>query len=82
MILLRKNREQLDLFLLLSLGDQLIGIWNDYSKGKVYISPDYYKETRYIFSITKDDSRPNIMMLKALKQYSFWKTFEMNFILR
>ena len=59
----------------------LIGIWNDYSKGKVYVSPDYYKETRYIFSITKDDSRPNIMMLKALKQYSFWKTFELNFIL-
>ena len=49
--------------------------------GKVYISPDYQKETRYIFSISKEDNRPNVMMLKALKQYSFWKTFEMNFIL-
>lgn len=49
--------------------------------GKVFISSDYEKGTRYIFSITKEDNRPNIMMLKALKQYTFWKTFEMNFIL-
>ena len=50
--------------------------------GKVYISPDYEKGTRYIFAISRDDNRPNVMMLKALKQYTFWKTFEMNFILR
>lgn len=53
-----------------------------FQNGKVYISPDFEKGTRYIFSISRDDNRPNVMMLKALKQYSFWKHFEMNFILR
>ncbi len=68
------------MFSLSFLGVQLIGVWSDYSKGKVFVSLDYLKETRYIFSITREDNRPNVMMLKALKQYSFWKFFEQNFI--
>ena len=44
------------------------------------MSLDYHRETRYIFAISKEDNRPNVMMLKALKTYNFWKTFEQNFI--
>lgn len=57
-----------------------IGIWSDYSKGKVFVSSDFLRETRYIFAITREDNRPNVMMLKALKQYQFWKFFEQNYI--
>ena len=56
------------------------GIWNDYSKGKVFISSDYLRETRFIFAISKEDNKPNVMMLRALKQYQFWKNFEQNYI--
>ena len=56
-------------------------MWYDYKGGKVYISNDYDKETSRIFSITKEDNKPNVMMLKALKKYHFWKSFESNFSL-
>ena len=55
------------------------GIWNDFKKGKVYVSQDYEKGTPFIFSLTLDDFEPNIMMLKTLKRYYFWKSFEQNF---
>lgn len=58
------------------------GIWNDYKQGRVFISYDYLKETPYLFSMSLSDSKPNIMMIKSLKKYKFWKNFIENFSLR
>ena len=58
------------------------GVWNDYKMGKVFISSDFIPESPYIFSMSLEDSKPNIMMIKALKRYKFWRNFLDNFSLR
>lgn len=55
------------------------GIWNDYKQGKVFVSLDFLQESPFVFSMTLSDSKPNIMMLKSLKKYKFWRTFLDNF---
>jgi hypothetical protein len=77
-----KSREMHVLVLLLSLRERLIGIWNDYKNGKVFVSLDFISDTPFIFSMSLEDSRPNIMMMKALKKYKFWRNFLDNFSLR
>lgn len=54
-------------------------MWNDYKLGKVFVSHDFIPESPFIFSMTLEDSRPNILMMKALKKYNFWKIFQENF---
>lgn len=76
---MKRNRELLNSFLQSSIKEVRFGIWNDFKKGKVYVSQDYEKGTPFIFSLTLDDFEPNIMMLKTLKRYYFWKSFEQNF---
>lgn len=51
------------------------GVWNDYKNGKVYVSEDYIKETNRIFAVTLSDFRPNIIMIRNLKKYTFWRNF-------
>ena len=58
------------------------GVWNDYKNGKVFVSTDFLSDTPFIFSMSLEDSRPNIMMMKALKKYKFWRNFLDNFSLR
>ncbi len=47
--------------------------------GRVYVSSDYVPETNRTFSLTLSDFSPNVMMINALKKYSFWKAFVDNF---
>lgn len=49
--------------------------------GKVFVSTDFLPDTPFIFSMSVDDNKPNIMMIKALKKYKFWRTFLDNFSL-
>lgn len=58
------------------------GVWNDYKMGKVFISTDFIPESPFIFSMSLEDSKPNIMMIKALKRYKFWRNFLDNYSLR
>lgn len=76
------NQELLDLVSLLSLKEILIGVWNDYKMGKVFISADFIPESPYIFTMSVEDSKPNVMMIKALKKYNFWRNFLDNYSLR
>lgn len=55
------------------------GVWNDYKNGKVYVSEDYLKETYHIFALTLEDFKPNVMMIKSLKRYMFFRNFIDNF---
>ena len=55
--------------------NETFGVWNDFKNGKVYVSEDYLKNSDFIFSITLKDSRPNVMMISALRRYDFWKMF-------
>ena len=55
------------------------GVWNDYKNGKVYVSEDYVKDTYHIFALTLDDFKPNVLMIKSLKKYAFFKNFIDNF---
>ena len=82
MIFWEGNRELLDLVLLLFIREQPIGVWNDYKLGKVFVSTDFLPDTPFIFSMSVDDNKPNVMMIKALKKYKFWRTFLDNFSLR
>ena len=50
--------------------------------GKVVVSYDFIPDTPFIFSMSLNDNKPNVMMIKALKRYKFWKTFMENFSLR
>lgn len=70
-----------DLVLRLSLKEIPIGVWNDYKNGKVFVSSDFLSDTPFIFSMSLEDSKPNIMMMKALKKYKFWRNFLDNFSL-
>ena len=70
------------LVLLLYLRKILIGVWNDYKMGKVFISTDFIPESPYIFTMSLEDSKPNVMMIKALKKYNFWRNFLDNYSLR
>ena len=76
------NQERHVLVLLLSLKEILIGVWNDYKMGKVFISTDFIPESPYIFTMSVEDSKPNVMMIKALKRYNFWRNFLDNYSLR
>ena len=51
------------------------GIWYDYKGGKVYVSQDYQKESMHIFSITKEDNKPNVIMLKRIKTFLLLEKF-------
>ena len=55
--------------------NETFGVWNDFKNGKVYISEDYESQSFNIFALTFKDSRPNIMMISALSNYTFWKNF-------
>ena len=77
-----RSQEMHDFHLLLYLKGILIGVWNDYKNGKVFVSTDFLSDTPFIFSMSLEDSRPNIMMMKALKKYKFWRNFLDNFSLR
>ena len=47
--------------------------------GKVFVSKDYEEDTPYIFAITLNDHKPNVMLYNAIKRYSFWKNFINNY---
>ena len=56
-----------------------IGIWNDLKLGSVFVSYDYQKTTPFLFSMTLQDHRPNLLMYNSMKKYNFWKLFVDNF---
>lgn len=76
---LKRKKEQVNSFLLLSLRVILLEYGTILRNGKVYVSQDFEKGTPFIFSLTLEDNQPNVMMLKTLKKYYFWKSFEQNF---
>ena len=59
--------------------NETYGVWNDFKNGKVFVSLDYLENSPFIFSITLKDSRPNVMMISALRRYDFWRIFINNF---
>ena len=58
---------------------KLIGVWNDYTEGKIYVSLDYDINTPFIFAMTLKDHTPNTMLINSAKKYNCFKTFIENF---
>lgn len=54
------------------------GVWNDFKGGLVYVSKDLPPDPMFMFSMTLEDSRPNVMMLKTAKKYNCFKMFMQN----
>lgn len=59
--------------------NQIYGVWNDYTEGKIFVSFDYNKNSPFIYSMTLKDHTPNTMMFNAIKKYNFWKDFLQNY---
>lgn len=79
LISLKRKQALQNLALLLSISGNYYGVWNDYKNGKVYVSEDYLKNTYHLFALTLDDFKPNVLMIKSLKKYAFFKNFIDNF---
>ena len=50
-------------------------MWVDYSKGLVYVSNDFIKNTPFMFACTLEDHTPNTLLLTSVKKYNCWKVF-------
>lgn len=62
--------------------DIVYGVWNDFSKGKIFVSYDYDKNSPHKFAISLADHSPNTMMISSIQRFNFWKNFLQNFKLR
>lgn len=58
-------------------GDEY-GVWNDFKEGLAYVSKDVPPTPLFTFSMSLEDSKPNVMMLKAAKRYNCFKLFLQN----
>lgn len=58
--------------------DNIYGVWNDYSIGKIYVSNDHF-DNGIIFATTTDDHKPNTMLFSIAKKYNCWNTFIKNY---
>ena len=47
--------------------------------GKVFVSTDYDKSTEFIFSMTTNDHKPNVMLFNVIKKYNFFRNFMNNY---
>ena len=56
-----------------------IGVWLDYTEGKIYVSLDYDKLSPFVFACTLKDHTPNTLLISSAKKYNCWKTFIDNF---
>ena len=55
------------------------GVWNDFKEGKIYVSKDYDSYSPYIYAVTKNDHRPNIMLINSIRKNSQLKFFIENY---
>lgn len=51
--------------------DQIFGVWTNYKAGKMFISYDYDPTCRIQYSLTMDDHRPNMMIIKNSRNTQF-----------
>ena len=59
------------------------GVWTDYSIGKQFVSKDYDKSSKLIYSFTLDDHTPNTLLLKGQKSVlveSFIKNYKLGLV--
>lgn len=59
--------------------EKLIGVWNDYTEGKIFVSQDYDKNSPFVFAMTLNDHTPNTMLINSAKKYNCFRTFINNF---
>lgn len=58
--------------------DNRYGVWINWLTGKMYISSDYL-DNKIVFACTREDHKPNTMLLSIAKQYNCWKVFIQNY---
>ena len=58
--------------------DNRYGVWINWLTGKMYISCDYL-DNKIVFACTREDHKPNTMLLSIAKQYNCWKVFIQNY---
>lgn len=55
------------------------GVWTDFQQGEMFVSLKYDKCCKMVYSLTKDDHSPNLILLKSMKTNPFFQRLSFAF---